>query len=121
MSIAALLVPLTAATESGVQSGAPTTAVSATARVNFKIVIPKVLSLQIGQRSERAGSAQTVAIMSNGHNVTLNAAVRSSDAGVLTRGNVVFSAAARKVILQDAQCTPGGSRGTAVVCTVSMP
>jgi hypothetical protein len=57
----ALLLPLTAATESHLQTGAASAGLSSTAQVNFKIIIPKVLYLHV--------DAQTVAAMSNGHNV----------------------------------------------------
>jgi len=57
---AALLLPLTAATESHVQTAAAGAGLSAAAQVNFKIIIPKVLYLHT--------DAQTVALMSNGHN-----------------------------------------------------
>jgi hypothetical protein len=49
MIAAALLLPLTAATESQVGSAASGAALSATAQINFKIVIPKTLFLQIGR------------------------------------------------------------------------
>ena len=56
----ALLLPLTAATESHLQTGPAGAGLSAAAQVNFKIIIPKVLYLHV--------DAQTVAAMSNGHN-----------------------------------------------------
>ena len=122
MSTAALLLPLTAATDSRVQTGAPGTAVSAAAQVNFKIIIPTVLYLHLGSGGERAGGAETVSIISNGGNVTLNATTPGSNA----RGNVVLSAAARKSIAQDAQCGLGLSQAAQpaarrMICTVSMP
>ena len=46
---AAVLLPLTAATESQVGSAASGAALSATAQINFRIVIPKTLFLQIGR------------------------------------------------------------------------
>ena len=49
MSTAALLLPLTAATESQSRTGAPNASLSATAQLNFKIIIPKVLYLQVGR------------------------------------------------------------------------
>jgi hypothetical protein len=99
MSATALLLPLTAVPESRIQTGAAHDALSATARVNFKIIIPKVLYLHVG--------GGTVALMSNSRNVTLNATVRTPAAA---------SAAA-----------PADSRGCVsvdthqVVCTASMP
>ena len=54
---AALLLPLLAAADSRLQSAAAGSAASATASVNFKIVIPTVLYLRVG--------GETAAIMSN--------------------------------------------------------
>jgi hypothetical protein len=48
MSTAALLLPLTAATESQIGIGARSASLSATAQLNFKVIIPKVLYLQLG-------------------------------------------------------------------------
>jgi hypothetical protein len=49
MIIAAVLLPLTAATESQVRSASPSASLSALAQINFKIVIPKALLLQVGR------------------------------------------------------------------------
>jgi len=49
MSGAALLLPLTAATESQVRSATASGSSSATAHLDFKIIIPKVLYLQVGR------------------------------------------------------------------------
>ena len=88
--------------------------------------------MQVGNAHDRALGARTVAVMSNSHNVTLNATTRDSNDPA--RGNVILSAAARKGIAQDAQCTlglvraaPAMPRGAgnvasqAMICTVSMP
>ena len=48
MSGTALLLPLTAASESHLQTGSASAVSSTTAHVNFKIVIPQVLYLQVG-------------------------------------------------------------------------
>jgi hypothetical protein len=48
MSGTALLLPLTAMPESQIQTGSASAVSSATAHVNFKIVIPQVLYLQVG-------------------------------------------------------------------------
>jgi hypothetical protein len=49
ISGAALLLPLTAATESQLRSGTQSASLSATAQLNFKIIIPKVLALEVAQ------------------------------------------------------------------------
>lgn len=133
ISTAALLLPLMAVPESRIQTGAASAALSATAHVNFKIIIPTVLSLQVGSGSDRAAGAETVAIMSNGRNVWLNATVRTAgdeNSGTTSRlvaapanqlqpsvqplgGSVLFSASGRKTIAQQAQCAPGNAHAAA--------
>ncbi len=124
MRTASLLLPLTAASESHVQTAAPTAAVTAPASVNFKIVIPKVLSLQLGDGSGLSLDAHSVSIMSNGHTVSLNATERTANSRSLARGNVILSSAARKGIAQVAQCSLDKKRSAdsrMTVCTVSTP
>lgn len=135
---AALLLPMAAVPESRVETGAANSALQATAHVNFRIIIPKVLYLHVGGTSDPDGTADTVAIMSNSRNVWLTATVRSVDDAAHTgathsaapapagRGNVILSAAGRKVIAQDTVCRAGGPHAAAmglsqVICTVSMP
>jgi hypothetical protein len=128
MSVAALLLPLMVAAESHIQTEAARAASATTARVNFKIIIPTVLYMRVGNASDRASGAQTVAIMSNSRNVTVNATARAPDSDVHARGSVIPSASARilsapgrKVIAQDAPCVVGDAHAHPVVCTVSMP
>lgn len=119
---AALLLPLFAEPESHLQSQASGgAAIRATAHVDFKIIIPRVLYLDVGGTERVAGAtgaggadrvagAQPVSIMSNSHNVTLATSVRTSDD---PHGNLILSAAARKIIAQDAACTLGLARAAA--------
>jgi hypothetical protein len=131
----ALLLPLMAVPESHIQSGAAGVPMSATAHLNFKIVIPQVLSLQTGNGDDHGERAQTVAIMSNGRNVTLSASVGAHD-DFHAHQSVIVSAPARKIIAQDAQCSPSLAHAAAardaasspvndgahsLVCTVSTP
>jgi hypothetical protein len=130
MGSAALLVPMMAVPESRIQSEGAGAGLQATAHLNFKIVIPKVLYLNVASAIGR--DAQTVAIMSNSRNVWLTASVRTpqiqgTDAATPQR-NVILSAAARKMIAQDTACTlsePRANHASAgasqVVCTASMP
>lgn len=131
----AWLLPSMAVPESRVASGAPGAALSATARVTFKIIIPKVLYVRVGNVSENALEPGNVAVMSNNHNATLNAALRTVDSNAPARGNLILNSAARKGIAQNAQCaladraapaaaaSSGNRNGAApqLVCTVSMP
>jgi hypothetical protein len=134
---AASLLPSPAVPESRVAVAAPGAALSATARLTFKIVVPQVLYLQVGSLSERVLGAETVAVMSNGHDVTLNATLRPLDSNPRARFDLVLNGAARKGVAQDALCSPtrraaaGAAAGAAVpvgdaatrqvLCTVSMP
>ncbi|HEV7614493.1 MAG TPA: hypothetical protein VGO37_21625 [Steroidobacteraceae bacterium] len=134
-SVAAiLLLPSMVSAESHIQAVALNDAPTATARVNFKIVIPRVLYVRLGTGNDRAVGAETVAIMSNSRNVTLNATIRTP--GSSAQGNVILSSALGNLIAQDAACTLGPSRVSAapaqarragtfavhqVFCTVSMP
>jgi len=125
VTAAALLLPFLAAGESHLQTGAPGGALRATAHVNFKIIIPRMLYLNVSD-GDHAPGAQTVAIMSNNHNVTLAATLRASGATTPASdeasGNVILSAAAHKVIAQDAACSVGLAHDTRrVICTASMP
>jgi hypothetical protein len=131
----AWLLPSMAVPESRVASGAPGGALSATARVTFKIIIPKVLYVRVGNESENALGPGNVAVVSNNHNATLNASLRTVDSNAPARGNLILNSAARKGIAQNAQCAladrgaPAAAASTSdrnsapsqVVCTVSMP
>ena len=128
-SCAALLLPFLAAADSQVESGSARAALKATAHLDFKIVIPPVLSMDMADTLEVVRGAQTVAIYTNSHNATLAATLAVSDQA---RGNIILSSAARKVIAQTVYCAPGaavraggaeGSRrqGDGVICTASMP
>jgi hypothetical protein len=131
LSSAALLLPTMAVPESRMETGQTGAPLQATAHLNFKIVIPKVLYLHVAGAGDRG--AQTVAIMSNSRNVWLTATVRTADDRESTnsataRGNVILSAAARKVIAEDAACRLSGPRVTGdsaaanqLICTASMP
>jgi hypothetical protein len=136
MGSAALLVPMMAVPESRIQTEGTRTGVQATAHLNFKVVIPKVLYLQVEGVNDR--NAQTVALMSNSRNVWLtatlrtppdaDAAARSAANSAAAHGNVMLSAAAHKIIVQDTACTlsePRAGRAapgaTQLVCTASMP
>jgi hypothetical protein len=124
---AALLLPLPAAADSQIHTDAPRR-VTASAHVDFKIVIPKVLSMEVLSGMQSGVDVQKVAIGSNGRTVALAATVQGSD---LPRRDLIVGAAARKSIAQDTPCALGvqntvaatsGRRSDArMICTVSMP
>lgn len=136
---AAILLPFLAVGESHLEMGAGR-GLSAAAHVNFRIVIPKVLSLDTEARNDRAAGARTVGIFTNSHNVALAATLRPLDGQLPTAGDeahasLILNAAARKGIAQDAVCALGDARPGAestdargvaakprsIVCTASMP
>jgi len=125
MTATSLLLPLWAAAESHIQAGTGAGKTSATAHVDFRIVVPKVLSLGVAGGDTQVLGAQRVAIFSNSRTVTLAASSASMPAA---RDNVILSAAARKAISREAACrlpadAPGGvaSNTGGMVCTVAMP
>jgi hypothetical protein len=125
MTATSLLLPLWAAAESHLQAGTVNGKVSATAHVDFRIVIPKVLSLGVAGGDSQGPGAQKVAIFSNSRNVTLTASPGSMPAA---GNNLILSAAAGKVIAREAACRlpADAARGIALktngmICTASMP
>jgi hypothetical protein len=133
MSTAALLVPFMAAADSHLQTKATDAKFISTAQVDFKIVIPTVIYLQLGNGSDRDGGPVPLRIMSNSRAMTLKASVRMSDGGGSNSStptsmiptvarpisavtakmpasgdeagrNVILIAAARKIIAQDEEC-----------------
>jgi hypothetical protein len=125
LTATSLLLPLWASAESQLQVGPQSGKVSAAAHVDFRIVIPQVLSLGLVGGDTQATGAHRVAIFSNSRNVTLAASGGSVRAG---HNSVVLRAAARKAIARDAVCQlptdvagAGRSPPHAMICTVSMP
>jgi len=134
ISTAALLLPLTAATESEIRAGAPGSALSATAQVNFKVIIPKVLYLSVGGEGDGIEGPNTVAIMSNSRMVALNASLRTAQSDRSSPhaaesdsspwGNLILSTGGHKAIAQTARCILDGQpalAGSRLICTASMP
>lgn len=141
----ALLLPPMAAPDSHLQPQAGSAPSSAAAHVDFKIIVPSVLYLHVASANERAADPRTVAIMSNNNTVTLTATIRTPDDNAAgapsgTRGDAhtrtpantvagtfILSAAAQKIIAQEAVCTPSASadrgigHGNGLVCTVAIP
>ncbi len=118
-----LLLPTMTRAESHIVSGAATDSLRVTAHLNFKIVIPKVLYLSVASEDHGSAGAPTVAIMSTGRDVTLNATVRAPAARVpasldAATNSIVLTASARKSIAQNVPCTRGDGP---TICTVSMP
>jgi hypothetical protein len=78
----ALSLPLVVNAESNVQSGAATTAPGATAKVDFQIVVPKILFLRVG-----TGSSYTTGAYAN--NGTVDLVTFSPTAAQLGNGTAV--------------------------------
>ncbi len=122
MAATSLLLPLAAAAESHLQTGIVSGKVSAAASVDFRIVIPVVLSLGIASGDGQLAGPQKVAIFSNSRNVSLTASSGPKPAAA----NVILRAAARKVIAREAVCQLPAEASRSLVsqtmiCTVSMP
>ncbi len=122
-----LLLPWLAAADSQPQGGPGAKNLRASAHLDFRIVIPRMLALQVAERAAPAAgltaagpasAAPTVAVYGNGRTIALGATTESDS----PRG-LVLSAAARKAIAQDAVCAPAPARGTVrgIVCTASSP
>ena len=125
LTATSLLLPLWAPAESQLQVGPQSGKVSAAAHVDFRIVIPQVLSLGLMGGDARATGAQRVTIFSNSRNVTLAA---SGGSAPTARNRVILRATAGKSIARAAVCQlppdlAGGalSPPQAMICTVSMP
>ena len=69
MTATSLLLPLWAAAESHLQAAPQSGKVSATAHVDFRIVIPKVLSVGLAGGDTQGPGTQRVAGFSNSRNV----------------------------------------------------
>jgi hypothetical protein len=107
-----------------VHAGAAATRLVATAHVTIKIIIPQSLYLSVGSDGRGGAGAQTVSVMSNGHYAALTATLLRPTNEV--HSNVILSAAARKIIAQDAACRAGdvqvtGGGNGRVICTASSP
>ena len=123
---AAMLLPFAAAPESQDRTQAHSRAV-ATARVDFKIVIPKVLSLEVLAGIGPGITGQTVAIGSNGRTVALAATLNGA---AVPRNDLILRAAAGRNIAQETACAIGarnpastaiGRADARMICTVSTP
>ena len=122
MAATALLLPLASGAESHLQAAGASAKVSAMARVDFRIVIPPVLSLDVPGGDNQGAGTQKVAIFSNNRNVALAASSGSKPVAA----NVLLRAAAGRVIAREAACqlpaeTSRSLVSPTMICTVSMP
>ncbi len=78
MSLGLLLLPAMVGAESSLKSGAGTTAVSASARLDFRIIIPTVLALTVVDAGDVAAAGATVRVTSNGRQVSMGAGVATT-------------------------------------------
>ena len=113
-----LVMPLRSSADSALQASNGKAALSAVAHVNFKIVIPKVLLLQVEAASGRAAGSATVAVLGNSHSVTM----------IPGHGSVTLSASSGRAIDQATTCAwsaNAAAAGEAIparfVCTAVMP
>jgi hypothetical protein len=142
ISAAALLVPFMAAADSHLQTKAIDAKFITSAHVDFKIIIPPVIYLELRTGNERGKGPVRMHVMSNSRAVALHASVRTSDIGGSTSStptslnspaarptsvvtastpvsgegggrSVVLNAAARKIIAQDEECMVGDAHAAA--------
>jgi hypothetical protein len=126
-----LLLPWLAAADSQPQGGVGAKALRANAHLDFRIIIPRMLALQVdgahvapaaikvsAAANSAAGPPQTVAVYGNGRTTALGATAADD-----SQGGLILSAAARKAIAEDAVCAPAPVQGTVrgIVCTASSP
>ena len=125
LSAAVILLPAWTVADSSVQTEVAASRLVATAHVTIKIIIPQSLYLSVGGDELGAAGAHAVSAMSsNGPAATLTAtALRPAND---VHGNVILSAAARRVIALEAACRAGdvhvvGGGNGRVFCTASSP
>jgi len=112
----ALVLPLLAAADSQTASGAGRAALRAAAHVDFKIVIPRMLSLDLAALERPGAPRDAVAVYSTGHDVLLGAG-----AAPAYRAGLILSSAARKGIAEVARCAAVPGAHAPLVCTASTP
>jgi hypothetical protein len=109
---AALCVPLLTAADSMLETRSDAATLRAQARVDFKIIIPSVLSLDLTHDARRAE------LFSTNRSVSLGVSDRASAA---SRGATLIIAG-RRIIAQTTTCVPSTAAASALlVCTASMP
>ncbi len=115
-----LLLPWLAAADSQIGSTTERTTARTAAHVDFRIIIPRMLALDVDGAAppvaNAVGPAQTVAIYANSRSIALGATLRASDE---PRGGLILSSAARKTISQSAVCAPVSSRAAALSTTLA--
>lgn len=112
-----LLLPLCTPADSGVRSATHDS--STAAHVDFMIVIPAALSLDLAALPRAA----SVAIYSSGRNVTLAATParpQTRSIAMPTSKAMILTAAARRAIAQNVACATEEA-SSPIICTVSMP
>lgn len=119
LSVASGLMPVIASGESQLHAGGGSS--SASAHLNFRIIIPQVLYLNTGATD---GHAAQPAVFSNGRNVALVTTVQG--AGAAVTAHLILSGAGRRAISRISACATAREPGRTVasgrlVCTASTP
>ncbi len=106
-TVGCLLLPLSVPAESGLSDGDQRT----TAHLMFKIVIPQVLSVDLGQTLSVGGNQQKVFLLTPG------------EGGIVAEHRqIIMSLSGHHSIAQFAACSrTGASDHPAMSCTISMP
>jgi hypothetical protein len=103
-AVACLLLPLAVTAESRLEDDGQ----RAAAHLMFKIVIPQVLSMEIGQTLAVGGNNPSMFLLATG----------GSEA---ERHRVILSGSGHRSVAQFAVCSRAGRDTAAMNCTVSMP
>jgi hypothetical protein len=116
--MAGALMPMAAPGESHVQSGVAS--LSASAHLDFRIIIPEVLYLNTGAAD---GIAVPIAVFSNGRSVALATTVHGADS---VTAHLILNGAGRRGVSRSSACgsavKPAGAAGSyRLVCTASAP
>jgi hypothetical protein len=113
---ALLMLPRPAAPDSHLATGARDAALRATAHLDFKIIIPPVLGLNLDSGPGLHAGGLPVALFGNTPTLTLSSSTRG------TSRNLVLTAVAHGVIAAHSYCGVDGAPGVhRVTCTAAMP
>jgi hypothetical protein len=136
--VAALVAPAASA-ESSLQTAASSKAVSASAHLDFRIVIPPVVGLAIDAHAAPFGRAPRVALFGNTRQLLLTAQAADGarrEPSAAGQPAQLFVAGRHRVLAEDAGCAVGAARMVAasgqrpgaavidrepIICTVAMP
>ncbi|MGH8209721.1 MAG: hypothetical protein ACREU6_09005 [Steroidobacteraceae bacterium] len=120
VTVAALQLAQIARAESQVQQGPATAKSGATARVEFKIVIPTILYLRMEQNVDRDGRSTRAVVVSNSRDVMVNASIEALNVDsvhAMANRRTGTTADPRTVPASSARSTPSNNTDGHVILT----